>query len=63
MGRLFSDTPEPTGQQVNGVLLGEPVEIDGDPTTYEWDDGAFPDAAVTVIDGQLELVLMDEGSP
>lgn len=60
MGRLWSYGTEPQGHVVNGVLLGEPVEIDGDPATWEWDDGAYPDAAVTVIDGQLEMVIMEE---
>ncbi len=26
--------------------LAYPVEIDGDPNTYEWDDGAFPTGVV-----------------
>jgi hypothetical protein len=42
------DTPMPAcqGLVINGVLLGDPVEIDGDPNTYEWNDGAFPDGVV-----------------
>lgn len=34
------------GLVVNGVLLGEPIEIDGDPNTAEWDDSAFPNGTI-----------------
>ena len=34
------------GLVVNGVLLGEPIEIDGDPNTVEWDDSAFPNGVI-----------------
>jgi hypothetical protein len=34
------------GLVVNGVLLGEPIEIDGDPSTAEWDDSAFPNGTI-----------------
>jgi hypothetical protein len=37
------------GLVVNGVILGEPVEIDGDPSTAEFDHLAFPNG---IIDGQ-----------
>lgn len=40
---------------VNGVRLGEPVELDGDPSTFEWDDSAFPNGIVTVVDGVAEV--------
>lgn len=43
MGTLRSLTDH-SGLVVNGVLLGQPVEIDGDPATFEWDDSAFPNA-------------------
>jgi hypothetical protein len=36
------------GLTVNGVILGEPLEIDGDPATAEFDHPAFPNG---VIDG------------
>jgi hypothetical protein len=36
------------GLIVNGVLLGEPLELDGDPATAEFDHPAFPNG---VIDG------------
>lgn len=35
-----------TGLTVNGILLGEPVEIDGDPSTFEWNDHRIPDGWV-----------------
>jgi hypothetical protein len=31
---------------VNGVLLGKPVELDDDPTTYQWDDSVLPNGEV-----------------
>lgn len=40
---------------VNGVQLGQPVELDGDPNTFEWDDSAFPTGVVTVVDGVAEV--------
>jgi hypothetical protein len=43
----------------NGVILGEPLEIDGDPATAEFDDGMFPQGIVENIDGQA-VVTPDE---
>jgi hypothetical protein len=45
MGTLRSTTDH-SGLVVNGVILGEPVEIDGNPETYEWDDSAFPQGEI-----------------
>jgi hypothetical protein len=45
MGRLFSYFNH-QGLVINGILLGEPVEIDGDPTTFEWDDQRIPDGEI-----------------
>ena len=59
MGTLCSRTSEPTGYVCNGVLLGEPVEIDGNPDTFEWDDAAFPNGACHIQDGTL-VVIPDE---
>jgi hypothetical protein len=56
MGTLRS-TADHSGLTVNGVLLGEPVEIDGNPETYEWDDSAFPNGEIDA-DGN---VTPDEG--
>jgi hypothetical protein len=56
MGTLRS-TADHSGLTVNGVLLGEPVEIDGNPETFEWDDSAFPNGEIDA-DGN---VTPDEG--
>lgn len=50
MGTLRSAT-DVKGMVVNGVLLGEPVEIDGDPGTFEYDDARLPNGEV--IDGEV----------
>lgn len=34
------------GLTFNGVLLGEPLEIDGDPLTAEFDDSMFPNGVI-----------------
>lgn len=34
------------GLVVNGVLLGEPLELDGDPATAEFNDAAFPNGTI-----------------
>lgn len=59
MGTLRALTIEPQGFQYNGVTLGEPVELDNDPATFEWDDGAFPTGVCEVVDGVL-VVTIDE---
>jgi hypothetical protein len=56
MGTLRSLSDEPTGYVYNGVILGQPVELDDDPHTFEWDDGAFPYGTANVIDGVLVVV-------
>ena len=56
MGTLRSLTNEPTGYVYNGVILGQPVVLDDDPNTFEWDDGAFPYGTANVIDGELVVV-------
>lgn len=43
-----------TGLVINGVILGYPVELDDNPTTYEWDDGMFPDGELDA-DGTLTI--------
>jgi hypothetical protein len=47
MGTLRS-TQDCTGVTVNGATLGNPIELDDDPTTFEWDDSAFPNGVVSV---------------
>jgi hypothetical protein len=41
------------GYVYNGVTLGEPIELDGDPSTFEWDDSAFPNGTCEVVDDEL----------
>jgi hypothetical protein len=53
MGTLRSTTDH-SGLVVNGVILGEPVEIDGNPETYEWDHSAFPNGEIDA-DGSIIL--------
>jgi hypothetical protein len=53
MGTLRSTTDH-SGLTVNGVLLGEPVEIDGNLETFEWDDSAFPNGEIDA-DGSIIL--------
>jgi YD repeat-containing protein len=53
MGTLRSTTDH-SGLVVNGVLLGDPVDIDGDPETFEWDDSAFPQGEIDA-DGNITL--------
>lgn len=46
MGTLWSTDPSRQGLEVNGVLLGEPAELDNNPLTYEWDHPAFPNGEI-----------------
>lgn len=48
-GNLIEKKSAAQGLVINGVLLGEPLELDGDPATAEFDDSAFPNGTV---DGQ-----------
>lgn len=34
------------GMVVNGVMLGIPVELDGNPLTAEWDDSMLPNGTI-----------------
>lgn len=34
------------GMVINGVILGQPLEIDGDPNTAEYDDSMFPTGVI-----------------
>ena len=45
------------GLIVNGVLLGEPLEIDGNPDTAEFDDSTFPNGT---IDGQGNITVDEQ---
>lgn len=42
------------GLVVNGVMLGEPLEIDGNPNSAEFDDSAFPNGTIDK-DGNITL--------
>ncbi|MGI9142021.1 MAG: hypothetical protein ACR2IJ_02415 [Fluviibacter sp.] len=53
MGTLRSLT-DFTGTIYYGVLLGTPVEKDGDPNTFEWDDSAFPNGLINP-DGSVTI--------
>lgn len=55
MGRLRSNTNH-TGMMVGDVQLGDPVELDDDPTTLEWDDHRVPTGEI-LADG---TILLDE---
>lgn len=59
MGTLRALTTDPKGCEYNGVTLGDPVELDDDPSTFEWDDSRFPTGVCEVIDGEL-IVAPDE---
>lgn len=45
-----------TGSVYYDVILGDPVEKDGNPLTFEWDDSAFPNGEI-LADG---TVLVEE---
>jgi hypothetical protein len=55
MGIIKSFTDH-SGLVVNGVILGNPVEVDNDPLTYEWCDGMFPDGE---LDAEGTLTVSD----
>lgn len=59
MGTLRALTIDPQGYEFNGVTLGEPVELDDDPSTFEWDDSRFPNGECFVVDDEL-IVVVDE---
>jgi hypothetical protein len=31
---------------VNGIALGSPVELDDDPSTFQWDDNRIPSGTI-----------------
>lgn len=53
MGTLRSSSTDVKGFTYNGVVLGEPVELDGDPATFEFDHPAFPNGTAEVVEGEL----------
>lgn len=46
MGTLRSFTNWSHIKMVNDVLLGDPIEVDGDPATFEWDDARIPNGII-----------------
>lgn len=59
MGTLRALTIDPQGHAFNGVTLGEPVKLDDDLATFEWNDSRLPNGKCQVIDGGL-IVTIDE---
>jgi hypothetical protein len=51
-GNLIEKKSAAEGLVVNGVLLGIPLEIDGDPSTAEFDDSMFPQGII-LADGTI----------
>ena len=51
-GNVIGKRSAAQGLVVNGVLLGEPLEIDGDPATAEFDDSMFPNGII-LADGTI----------
>ena len=56
MGTLRSLTDWSHQMSVNDVELGDPVELDDDPATFEWDDNRIPNGEI-LADG---TVVVDE---
>jgi hypothetical protein len=51
-GNLVSKTSAAQGLVVEGVILGEPLELDGDPATAEFDHQLFPNGEI-LADGTI----------
>lgn len=51
-GNLIEKRSAAQGLVVNEVILGNPLEIDGDPATAEFDDGMFPSGKI-LADGTI----------
>jgi hypothetical protein len=56
-GNVISVVSAAEGLVVNGVILGKPLEIDGNPNTAEFDDSMFPNGT---IDGQGNITPDEE---
>ena len=59
MDGTVTKTSAVEGLVYNGVILGQPLEIDGDPNTAEFDDSMFPNGRVENVDG-VAVVTPDE---
>lgn len=53
MGTLRSSTDH-SGMLVNGIILGDPVELDDDPNTWQWDDNRIPNGEI-LADGTIVI--------
>ena len=51
------------GHSFNGVTFGDPVELDGNPATHEFDDSAFPNGTVEIVDGEVVVVIDEPAIP
>lgn len=60
MGTLRSTFDWSHQLTVNGVQLGDAVELDNDPTTYEWDDSRIPSGE---IDSEGNVIPDDNPAP
>lgn len=54
MGTLRSFTDWSHRMSINDVELGDPIELDGDPATFEWDDPRFPNGEIDA-DGNVTV--------
>lgn len=54
MGTLKSHTNWSHEMTYNGCELGDPVELDGDPATWEWDDSLLPNGWIDA-DGNVTV--------
>jgi hypothetical protein len=54
MGTLRSHTDWSHHMTVNDVELGDPVELDDDPATFEWDDSRIPNGEI-LADGTIVI--------
>lgn len=61
MGTVRSFTDH-TGMVVNGITLGDPVELDDDPTTFEWDDHRIPNGDIDA-EGNITVDVASDQSP
>lgn len=60
MGTLRSLTNWSHQLTVNDVELGDAVELDDDPTTFEWDDSRIPNG---LIDADGNVIPDDPSAP
>lgn len=59
MGTLRSHTDWSHKMVVNHIVLGDPVELDGDPATFEWDDSRLPNGEIS----EQGVITLDDEDP